>query len=203
MEELYHITKNDMHRAGAVLAEAFKEDPVWDKVFEGVPDRESKMAAFFEIPVRFCRIYGEACASSPELEGIAAWALGETADMTVWRLLRSGALGSGLKLGSTFSKRIRPILEPLEKDRRSHMEGRRYVYLQVLGVAPEHQGVGIGGKILRSLIVQCRKSGLPIYLETQTEKNVEMYEKFNFKTVKEMVLPMIDVPSWEMVREPL
>jgi hypothetical protein len=29
-----------------------------------------------------------------------------------------------------------------------------------------------------------------------------MYEKFGFRTVKEMTLPMIDVLSWEMVREP-
>lgn len=202
MEELYHITKNDMPRAGAVLAEAFNDDPVWDKVFEGLPDREGKMKAFFEIPVRFCSTYGEAYASSPGLEGIAGWVPGETADMTVWRLLRSGALSSGLKLGTTFSKRIQPIFEPLEKDRRSHMEGRRYVYLQIIGVAPDHQGRGIGGKILRSLIAQCERSGLSIYLETQTEKNLGMYEKFGFRTVKEMTLPMIDVLSWEMVREP-
>lgn len=203
MDYLYKLRKDDLSRAGEVLAEAFRNDPVWTRVFEGVTDRERKIRAFFEIPVRFCRTYGEAYASSTELEGIAAWAPGETADMTVWRLLRSGAMGPGLKLGATFSKRIQPIFDPLEKDRQAHMQGRRYLYLQIIGVAPKHQRNGFGGKILRSLIARTEKSGLPIYLETQTEKNVRIYERFGFKTVKTLTLPSIGVPSWEMVREPL
>ena len=202
MDNLYKLRKSDLSGAGKVLAEAFREDPVWNKVFEGVPDRERKLEAFFEIPVRFCRTYGEAYATSSEMEGIAAWVPGETADMTVWRLLRSGAMGPGLKLGATFSKRIQPIFEPLEKDRRLHMQGRRYIYLQIIGVAPKHQGHGFGGKILRSLIAGSEKSGLPLYLETQTEKNVRMYEKLGFETVKKFNLPVIDLPSWEMVRVP-
>ena len=202
MEELYQLKKQDIPQAGELLAGAFRDDPLWSKVFEGVADQERKLKAFFEIPVRFCRIYGEAYASSPGLEGVAAWVPGKTADMTVWRLLRSGGLGPGMKLGADFSKRIQPISDPLEKDRRSHMQGRGYIYLQIIGVAPKYQGDGYGGKMLRYLIARTEESGLPLYLETQTETNVRMYEHFGFRTVKELVLPMIEVLTWEMVREP-
>lgn len=203
MKELYRIRKDDLRRAGEVLADAFRDDPVWSRVFECVSNRETKLASFFEIPVRFCRTYGEAYASSPALEGAAAWVPGDKADMTFWRILRSGGMVPGFSLGADLQKRIQPVFDPLEKDRRAHMQGRRYVYLQVIGVAPEHQGRGFGGKLLRALLANVDASGIPVYLETQTEKNVLMYEKFDFETVKEIRLPVIGLPSWEMVREPV
>ena len=43
--------------------------------------------------------------------------------------------------------------------------------------------------------------GLPLYLETETEKNVSIYERFEFGTLKKVTLPVIDQPMWLMVRE--
>ena len=43
---------------------------------------------------------------------------------------------------------------------------------------------------------------VPLYLETETENNVAMYEKYGFKVVKKTTLPIINLPMWEMVRAP-
>ena len=46
------------------------------------------------------------------------------------------------------------------------------------------------------------EQGLPIYAETQREENVGWYEKLGFKLIKEVTLPIIELPQWELIREP-
>jgi ribosomal protein S18 acetylase RimI-like enzyme len=87
-------------------------------------------------------------------------------------------------------------------DRKEHMRGKSFLYLFIIGVATEFQGQGFGGKLLRALIDTCDISGNSIYLETEIEQNVKLYEKFGFNTVKHITLPIVNHPMWEMVRAP-
>ena len=82
------------------------------------------------------------------------------------------------------------------------MGGRDYVYVMIVGVDPEHQGQGFGSKLLRALIEESDRTGVPIYLETETEDNVSMYEHLGFKVLAKITLPVVEVPLWEMLREP-
>lgn len=68
----------------------------------------------------------------------------------------------------------------------------------VIAVAPAYQGQGFGGKLLRALIEKSERTGTPLYLET--ESNVRMYEHLGFTVVKEIVLPIVNLPMWEMTR---
>jgi ribosomal protein S18 acetylase RimI-like enzyme len=126
--------------------------------------------------------------------------------MTFWRVVRSGAMWAGMKLGVSMLKSTNLIREmplifrQLEEDRKTNMRGKSFVYLQVIGVAPAHQGQGSGGKLLRALIQKCEQTGKPLYLETETERNVSMYQRYGFQVVKQIILPVIDLPMWEMVR---
>ncbi len=65
-----------------------------------------------------------------------------------------------------------------------------------------HQGNGLGGSLLRSLIHRCDGEGLPIYLETETEENVRLYEHFGFDVVQRVTFDKLGVPMWEMIKEP-
>ena len=109
----------------------------------------AQRAYAFETPVRYCLKYGEVYAPSEALEGVAAWAPGALADMTLWRILRSGAFWPGMKIGTRIARKMQPIFRPIETDRKAHMSGRSYIYLQVIGVAPAHQGQGFGAQLLR------------------------------------------------------
>ena len=80
MENLYKVQKKDILKAGAVLADAFQHDPVWKKVLEEANIDQKR--GFFEAPVRYCLKYGKVYATSERLEGIAAWAPSDFADMT-------------------------------------------------------------------------------------------------------------------------
>jgi ribosomal protein S18 acetylase RimI-like enzyme len=199
---LYNIHKSDIPKASAVLADAFRHDPLWDTFFEGESHREGKLRACFESPIRYCYTFGEVYASSENLEGIAAWVPGNLSYMTMWRMIRSGAIWAGIRIGMNAGKKMRPVFAPLERDRKKHMSGRSFIYLLVIGVAIEFQGQGFGGTLLRALIEKSEASRNPIYLETETEHNVTLYEKFGFRTVKRITLPIVNHPMWEMMREP-
>jgi len=199
---LYKIHKRDIPKASAVLADAFQHDPLWNTFFEGASHRDRKFYAFSETPIRFCYTFGEVYATSQHLEGIAAWVPGHLSYMTMWRMIRSGAIVSGIKIGAKAGKNMATIFGPLDTDRKEHMRGRSFLYLFIIGVATEFQGQGFGGTLLRALLERSETSGLPIYLETETAHNVALYETFGFSTVKHITLPLVNHPMWEMVREP-
>jgi len=199
LDGLYRVQRKDIPQAAAVLADAFQHDPVWSAVL--CDTSPAQRAYAFQTPVRYGLKYGEVYAASEDLEGVAAWVPGALAEMTLWRILRCRALWAGMRLGAGLARKLPLIFRQIDVDRKEHMRGRSFVYLQVIGVAPIHQGQGYGGTLLRALIEKSERTGLPLYLETETEDNVSMYERFGFQVVKEIVLPIINLPMWEMTRK--
>lgn len=55
------------------------------------------------------------------------------------------------------------------------------VYLWFIGVSPLYQHHGIGSLLLQQIMVEAKKKGLPVYLETSTERNLPWYAQFGFK----------------------
>jgi ribosomal protein S18 acetylase RimI-like enzyme len=199
LDAVYRLQKRDVPRAAIVLTDAFQHDPIWKVVLSDAT--ATQKAGAFETPLLYCLKFGEVYATSENLEGIAAWVPGDLAAMTPWRILRSGAMRAALKLGWKVAKKMEPIFGPLDADRKEIMNGHSFIYLQIIGVAPTLQGRGFGGKLMRALIKESERAGLPLYLETETESNVRMYERLGFTVVKEIVLPIINLPMWEMVRD--
>ncbi len=60
-----------------------------------------------------------------------------------------------------------------------------FYYLWYIGVNPDHQGQGIGTALLRRIRRDSQNAGMPIYLETSTEKNIPWYEKNGFRIFTE------------------
>jgi ribosomal protein S18 acetylase RimI-like enzyme len=181
-----------------VSADAFHPDPVWPAVSTDATLAPGDYA--FDTPVRYGLKYGEVYAPSEALGGVAAWVPGALADMTLWRILRSGALWPGMKTSVQFARKMQPIFRPIELDRKAFIGGKPYTYLQIIGVAPAFQGQGFGGQLLRALIKRSEQAGVSLYLETETEANVSMYEHFGFTVIRKIVLPIIGLPIWEMTR---
>jgi GNAT superfamily N-acetyltransferase len=94
------------------------------------------------------------------------------------------------------------IFAPLDDDRKEHMGEREFDYLMIVGVSPEHQRQGHASTLVRALTENSDRTGVPIYLETETEGNQQMYEHFGFETLAQIELPVVGLPMWEMVREP-
>jgi GNAT superfamily N-acetyltransferase len=171
-------------------------------VFEGANDPHGNRRAFFETPVRYGLKYGNVYASSPALEGVAVWVPGRLSDMSVWRMLRCGALRVTLGVGMDTMRKMKVIPDTLVPDRKRHMKGREYVYLMVIGVARAHQGKGIGTRLMRAITSECDAAGLPLYLETETEANLPFYAKHGVEVLDRVQIPRLNLPMWEMAREP-
>ena len=64
------------------------------------------------------------------------------------------------------------------------------------------QRQGHAKTLLTHLLDENDAAGLPVYLETETEINVDIYKRFGFEVIREITLPVIKLPMWLMVREP-
>ncbi|RKR83410.1 acetyltransferase (GNAT) family protein [Mucilaginibacter gracilis] len=53
-------------------------------------------------------------------------------------------------------------------------------YLWFIGVSPLYQHQGTGGRLLKEVLGHATGLGLPVYLETSTERNLSWYEKHGF-----------------------
>ena len=200
VQSLYKLREKDISKADRVLTDAFRQDPLWSRVLGG--SKTAQLQGLFQVPIRYCFRYGAVYASSENLEGVITWVPGDLADMPIWRLIRSGAIWSGLRLAVQLYSKLGSVFKPIEDDRKENMKGSRFIYLPVLGVASEFQGQGFGGKLLSALIAESEQAEVPLYLETESESNVRWYERFGFESIKQINLPVINLPMWEMARKP-
>ena len=74
-------------------------------------------------------------------------------------------------------------------------------YLLPIAVDPEEQGKGYGSLLLREMFKIIDNEKLPIYLETNTEKNVGFYQRYGFEVLEYAIIPKTDIPIWCMLRK--
>ncbi|MFW9820905.1 MAG: GNAT family N-acetyltransferase, partial [Candidatus Thorarchaeota archaeon] len=195
ISELYKIQKKDLKNAVNVLDNAFSEESMWNEVFND----EDKNRVLTEVMVRFCLKYGNVFSTSENLEGIMAIAPHDK-DMTTMRVIRSGAFFLSMKIAN--ESKIMKILSNAVEEAKKSLNLGPHIHLLIMGVSQEFQGKGFGGKLLRALIEKAEKERLPIYLETQKEENVSLYEKYGFSVKKKLTLPEpLNLPMWLMIRD--
>ena len=193
-DNLYEVHKKDLKNVVNVLTNAFSEDSMWKEVFND----EDKNRVVIEVMVRFCLKYGNVLSTSDNLEGVMAIAPHDK-DMTALRVIRSGAFFLSMKIANE-AKIMKVLSNAIEEAKKSLNLGP-YIHLLIMGVSQEFQGKGFGGKLLRAVIEKAETERKPIYLETQKEENVSLYEKYGFSVKKNIILPEpLNLPMWLMVR---
>ncbi len=195
ISELYKLQKKDIKKAANVLANAFYDDPIYNKMEIG----EDKRRIISELMIRFSFRYGNVVSTSENLEGIMAITPHDK-PMTFLRIIRSGAFIVSMKLVS-LRKMMGAVEKAMEEAKKS-LNLEPYIYLFIIGVSQEFQGKGFGGKLLRAIVEKADIERKPMYLETQNEKNVSLYEKYGFHVVKKIDLPdPLNLSMWLMVRD--
>jgi len=195
ISDLYEIQKKDLKNAVNVLNNAFSEESMWKEVFND----EDKNRVLTEVMVRFCLKYGNVLSTSDNLEGVMAIAPHDK-DMTALRIIRSGAFFLSMKI-SNEAKKLKVLSNAVEEAKKS-LNLDPYIHLLIMGVSQEFQGKGFGGKLIRAVIEKAETERKPIYLETQKEENVNLYEKYGFSVKKKIILPEpLNLPMWLMVRD--
>ena len=190
----YKIRKKDLQNAVNVLTDAFSEESMWKEVFKN----EEKNRALTEVMVRFCLKYGNVVSTSENIEGVMAIAPYDK-DMTTWRMIRCGAFFLSMQIAG--EAKIMQVLTKAVEEAKKSLNLGPYIHLLIMGVSQEFQGKGFGGQLLRAVIEKAEIEELPIYLETQKEANVSLYEKYGFSVKKKVILPdPLNLPMWLMTR---
>jgi ribosomal protein S18 acetylase RimI-like enzyme len=76
-----------------------------------------------------------------------------------------------------------------------------HYYLLCLGVLPNEQGKGIGKSLLKTMIEIVDQEKMPIYLETETEQNISLYEKYGFIDMKTQIIEKYKLGFHLMIRK--
>lgn len=201
LSELYRLTEDKIKPASKILSRAFYDNPVFEYLIPDSSERKSKLKYVFEYIMRYDILYGEVYAISSNLEGIAGWLPTETAFQTVKRQIKSGGPKVILKLGKDFYKRLQHSDQFTNGLHKKYMPSEHW-YLYPLGVDPDFQGNGYASTLLKAMFTRIDQEGLPIYLETNTDKNVAIYKHFGFKILEDTTIPDTDVRVCAMLREP-
>ena len=154
----------------------------------------------FEIGVRYGVLYGEVYATSPDLEGIAILLPSETADMTLWRMIRVGMFFLFFRLGGGFlvrGLRTTGFISSVQK----RCAPSRYMLFQFLGVAPEYEGKGYAAKLAKAMLSRIDKDHLPCYFDIEEEEKVRIYQRYGFRVLEKQIIPGTDIRLWAMLRE--
>ncbi|MEW5957138.1 MAG: GNAT family N-acetyltransferase [Chloroflexota bacterium] len=76
-------------------------------------------------------------------------------------------------------------------------------YLSILGIAPQFQGQGLGGTLVKPILDKADTLGVPSYLETFTPRNKNFYKRLGYQEASFFVEPVTGSEYWIMIREPL
>jgi ribosomal protein S18 acetylase RimI-like enzyme len=188
--------------AGDMLGRAFMADPAYTTLFPERTERERALRRMFRGVVGYTLVYG-VVHTTTAVEGAACWLSPGNTELTLWRMVRAG-LGL-LRAVGTFDSGARrnfmAVLAHFDGIHNREVTGPHW-YLWALGVEPECQGRGIGGRLLQPALAQADADGVLCYLETESERNVGFYQRRGFEVVHEGIVPDLGFTMWAMLREP-
>jgi ribosomal protein S18 acetylase RimI-like enzyme len=80
----------------------------------------------------------------------------------------------------------------------AHVPAEPCWFLDVIGVVPAAQGLGLGRILVEHGLALAAADGLPAFLETGRAENVAYYERFGFRTVDRVEAPRGGPTIWFM-----
>jgi ribosomal protein S18 acetylase RimI-like enzyme len=203
LETFYKLNPEDVKRTCEMLGRAFYDDPVSKFVYPDEEERKEKLQygfyMLYQYGIRHCVTY----AISDDLEGTVTWSPPDKIYPSFWEMMRYGGFYSMRKAGLKM-KSFRRSMAVFTYEEKMHKQlvPYKHWYLQNLAVDPEQQRKGYGAKLLGAMIPKIDAIGLPIYLETNKERNLSFYRKFGFEIIEHVIIPKTDVPLWCMLRKP-
>jgi len=207
LEELYLIQKKDVEKATAVLTKAFHEDPLIKLIYPDPEERKRYTPILWKFLTKDGLKYGEVYSPTKEIEGVVKWLPPRKEYMGIWRTIRSGGLKMGMALTKQKDARklsTRKIQKVTDNILRIHKELMKepHWYLANIGVDPDHQGKGYGSKLIKPMLERIEKTGYTVFLETNFEGNVGLYEHLGFDIIDETKIPKTEIINWAMIRKP-
>jgi len=193
------IEQPDVHPAGRVLANAFRDYPFFEYCF-GDADNYDRMApGMFASFVRWTMLYGKAWATS-DLNAVALRQPPGTRGIGFWNAMRSGLAFSFLRMDGATRRRFSRTTPIVSETHKRIMGDRPHWHCWMMGVLPTRQGTGVGRQLMRYTFEQSDRAGLPCYLETFSESSVRVHESQFYSIREAITIPGTPLILYAMVR---
>ena len=168
---------DDLEWMTELLTEAFLAEAPTTHLFLG-PKRRRKTRYFMRCSCAYALLFGE-CYTTVDKQGVALWLLPGNTEMSPGRMYQAGMLSAPFHMGLGAFSRFMGFAAHTDKLHKAAAPMAHY-YLFALGVSPTAQGKGVGGRLVRSMLERADREQLPTYLETQSARNVELFERIGF-----------------------
>ena len=192
-------TSSDVPAIRKVLGEAFAPDPLFQWLFPDDATRLDATSAWLGLFVeRYVSRSPIHVIAGDKVEAVAVWqAPGETAlPIAVGPPSIGGLLGA--LLGPDRTAELGDALRAIGSVRPT----RRHSYLQFLAVSPEHQGHGMGRRVIRPGMAAADAEAVGVHLETTNAKNLAFYASLGFEVSHEIRLEPGGPELWAMWKAP-
>jgi ribosomal protein S18 acetylase RimI-like enzyme len=195
------LQQSQIEEVSRVLARAFFDDPMTMYIVPDDEKRRRTLPWFFKKAAQIAGRYGEPFTTPGKVQAAALWLPPGKTILTLPMMIRAGMAAAPFTFGLPTFMRFMGAMNRLEHLHKRDMPPDHW-YLFVLGVEPERQGQGVGGRMIQPILERADRDGLPCYLETMKERNVTFYRKHGFEVVVDDVFP--DGPRyWTMKRDPI
>lgn len=201
--DIVRLKSSDFAIASEHLSAAFSQDPLISYFLP--EDTAAKRKALKHLStafLNFAQLYGHIYTTADEPKGVAIWLPPEAYQITLLQLrqaVTSGLLASPLYLRWT---RIVDFISLVGTEIQLHDKlcPEPHWYLGMLGVSPQCQGQGIGGRLLQPVLERADREKIPCYLETTTTAAVRFYQRHGFEVIHQGIFA--DREYWAMKRSP-
>lgn len=199
--ELVRLAASQFAPAAAVLARAFRDDPLMAYTIPNPVERARMLPEIYVRMVRFGLLTGEVYATAGAIEGVAVW-LPPNARWTRKNIEASGMHQLAVLVGDDAYRRYRAVVECEWQARQRDMVTPCW-YLFLLGVEPRSQRHGLGSELMRPILERADRDRLACYLETENPRNVPFYLKQGFEVILDgEEAGSSDVKFWTFRRTP-
>ena len=188
----------------SAIAAALRDDPFYAALVAGlptdVPERHDVLTRYFAYAIEEAATRGRLTLADPPGRGAAIWLLPEApatrreSEAAKQRALRAILGPEGFASYRAMVTAMEGLTAPVVLD--------DSWYLSILGVAPEHQGQGIGTALLGSTLAEADARLASCYLETFGEHTLGFYKRHGFTPAASFVEPHTGAPYWVLCRRP-
>lgn len=191
------LKEKDIINAAQQYAKAMMKDDLHVYFFPNEKTRYRMLLSLYKFKLR--NQIMDCYVTSDNLEGLAIWEkpYGHHSTLTVNEVL------NGIRL--IFECGVFSLIKMLKYQLwatkiRDNLIKDPYWYLDVVIVSPEFQGKGFASKLIKPFLDESSANGNKVYLETQNEKNIPIYEKYGFKLNKSFLMGDSGITQYCMIK---
>jgi ribosomal protein S18 acetylase RimI-like enzyme len=172
---------------------------LYEYFFPDAAERPDKLLNIFSMLLRYAVLHGEVYANSATMEGVSVWLPSDKVAMSLWQIFRFGGISAMLKMSRAEIARSFGYMDYAATIHERFAQSR-HRYLQFIGVDPDYQGKGHGGRLFKFLLNRLDSEQESCFLETQNLENLAFYLHHGFQVVERGTIPGTDIGHWAMLR---